>query len=128
MESLRITGQRPISGEVEISGNKNAVLPMIPALLLTDEECVLHNVPDIRDVRSMLTIAGELGAEFTFETLCASSAAIYARQQFQRSFAQKTAPASSLPLRLLQGAEKLNSILRAEMSSADAGSMVTFTD
>ena len=67
MESLRITGQRPISGDVTISGNKNAVLPMIPALLLTDEECVLHNVPDIRDVRSMLEIAGVLGAEFSFE-------------------------------------------------------------
>ena len=67
MESLRITGQRPIFGEVEISGNKNAVLPMIPALMLTDEECILHNVPDIRDVRSMLEIAGVLGAEFTFE-------------------------------------------------------------
>ena len=67
MESLKITGQRPISGEVRISGNKNAVLPMIAALLLTDEECVLHNVPDIRDVRSMLEIAGVLGADFTFE-------------------------------------------------------------
>ena len=67
MESLRITGQREISGEVRISGNKNAVLPMIAALLLTDEECVLHNVPDIRDVRSMLEIAGVLGADFTFE-------------------------------------------------------------
>ena len=67
MESLRITGQREISGEVRISGNKNAVLPMIAALLLTDEECVLHNVPDIRDVHSMLEIAGVLGADFTFE-------------------------------------------------------------
>ena len=67
MESLRIIGQRPISGEVKISGNKNAVLPMIAALLLTDEECILHNVPDIRDVRSMLEIAGVLGAEFSFE-------------------------------------------------------------
>ena len=67
MESLRITGQRPIFGEVKISGNKNAVLPMIAALLLTDEECILHNVPDIRDVRSMLEIAGVIGAEYTFE-------------------------------------------------------------
>ena len=57
MESLKITGQKPISGEVRISGNKNAVLPMIAALLLTDKECILHNVPDIRDVRSMLEIA-----------------------------------------------------------------------
>ena len=40
---------------------------MIAALLLTDEECVLRNVPDIRDVRSMLEIAGGIGADFTFE-------------------------------------------------------------
>ena len=67
MESLKITGQKPISGEVRISGNKNAVLPMIAALLLTDNECILHNVPDIGDVRSMLEIAEVLGADFSFE-------------------------------------------------------------
>lgn len=67
MLSLRITGGNPISGAVTVGGNKNAVLPMIAALLLTDEECVLYNVPDILDVRSMLDIAGTLGADFTFE-------------------------------------------------------------
>ena len=67
MESLRINGGRITGGEVTISGNKNAALPMIAALLLTDEEIVLHNVPDIRDVRSMLEIAGTLGAEYSFE-------------------------------------------------------------
>lgn len=40
---------------------------MIAALLLTDEEVVLDNVPDILDVRTMLDIAGELGADFSFE-------------------------------------------------------------
>ena len=58
MESLRIRGGRVTGGEVTVSGNKNAALPMIAALLLTDEEIILHNVPDIRDVRSMLEIAG----------------------------------------------------------------------
>ena len=67
MESLRINGGRVTGGEITVSGNKNAVLPMIAALLLTDEEVTLHNVPDIRDVRSMLEIAGTLGAEFSFE-------------------------------------------------------------
>lgn len=67
MESLRINGGRVTGGEVTISGNKNAALPMIAALLLTDEEIILHNVPDIRDVRSMLEIAGTLGAEYSFE-------------------------------------------------------------
>jgi UDP-N-acetylglucosamine 1-carboxyvinyltransferase len=67
MESLRINGGRVTGGEITVGGNKNAVLPMIAALLLTDEEVTLHNVPDIRDVRSMLEIAGALGAEFSFE-------------------------------------------------------------
>ena len=40
---------------------------MIAALLLAEEECVLRNVPDILDVRTMLDIAGELGAEFSFK-------------------------------------------------------------
>lgn len=43
---------------------------MIAALLLAEEECVLRNVPDILDVRTMLDIAGELGAEFSFKTTC----------------------------------------------------------
>ena len=66
-QSLQIKGGTITGGEVTVSGNKNAVLPMIAALLLTDEECVLRNVPDIRDVRSMLEIAGGIGADFTFE-------------------------------------------------------------
>lgn len=45
------------------SGSKNAVLPMIAAALLTEDEVVLENVPSIRDVDVMLEIAGEIGAE-----------------------------------------------------------------
>ena len=67
MRSLHVAGNAEIHGEVTISGNKNAALPMIAALLLTDEEVVLRNVPDILDVRAMLEIAGELGAEYRFE-------------------------------------------------------------
>ena len=67
MQSLRVKGGAEIRGSVTVSGNKNAALPMIAALLLTEEECVLRNVPDILDVRTMLDIAGELGAEFSFE-------------------------------------------------------------
>ena len=67
MRSLHVVGNAEIHGEVTISGNKNAALPMIAALLLTDEEVILRNVPDILDVRAMLDIAGELGAEYRFE-------------------------------------------------------------
>ncbi|MBQ9087816.1 MAG: UDP-N-acetylglucosamine 1-carboxyvinyltransferase [Lentisphaeria bacterium] len=67
IQSLQIRGGAFNGGSVTISGNKNAALPMLSAIMLTDEEVVLHNVPDILDVRTMLDIAGTLGAEFTFE-------------------------------------------------------------
>jgi UDP-N-acetylglucosamine 1-carboxyvinyltransferase len=58
-----IHGGRPLHGEIRASGSKNAVLPMIAAALLTDEEIVIENVPSIRDVDVMLEIAGQLGAD-----------------------------------------------------------------
>jgi UDP-N-acetylglucosamine 1-carboxyvinyltransferase len=67
MSRFIIHGGRPLSGEITASGNKNAVLPMIAAALLTDEEVVLTNVPDIRDVRSMLRILDHLGADVSHE-------------------------------------------------------------
>ena len=62
MSSLLIEGPAKISGEVRLGGNKNAVLPMIAAAMLTDEPVILHNVPDILDVRNMLELARVLGA------------------------------------------------------------------
>ena len=66
MRTLEIEGGAAIRGEVTVSGNKNAALPMIAASLLADGPVVLHNVPDILDVRTMLDIARELGAEVEF--------------------------------------------------------------
>lgn len=63
MPSLIIKGQQPLGGTIRVDGNKNAVLPMIAALMLTDEPCVLRNVPEILDVETMLDIARHLGAE-----------------------------------------------------------------
>ncbi len=67
MSHFVIHGGKPIKGQLRVSGNKNAALPMIAAALLTDEEVVLENVPDIRDVASMLEIAAYLGAEIQRE-------------------------------------------------------------
>ncbi|MDY0176789.1 MAG: UDP-N-acetylglucosamine 1-carboxyvinyltransferase [Lentisphaeria bacterium] len=67
MSSLRIRGVENISGQIEISGNKNAVLPMIAAACLCDEPLILHNVPDILDLRNMLQLANHLGVETQFE-------------------------------------------------------------
>ena len=61
MSTLEIKGGTPLCGSVQAVGNKNAVLPMIAAALLTHEPVVLENVPDIDDVHTMLAIAAEFG-------------------------------------------------------------------
>jgi UDP-N-acetylglucosamine 1-carboxyvinyltransferase len=61
MSHFIIAGGAPLSGEVTIAGNKNAALPIIAATVLTDSECVIENMPDIRDVDAMLEILADLG-------------------------------------------------------------------
>ncbi len=63
MEQFEISGGNRLKGEVRISGSKNAALPILAACILCDEETVLHNVPDLADVRSMLTLLGRLGVK-----------------------------------------------------------------
>jgi UDP-N-acetylglucosamine 1-carboxyvinyltransferase len=62
MDCFVIEGQQRLSGTITPMGNKNAALPLVAAGLLSSEELVLHNVPDIGDVRAMLTISERLGA------------------------------------------------------------------
>ena len=66
MESFLIKGGAPLHGEVEISGSKNAALPIMAATLLTDEPCVIRHVPDLSDTRFMAQILASLGAEVKF--------------------------------------------------------------
>ena len=63
MSTLLIEGGHPLSGSVEVEGNKNAALPLLAACLLTTEECVLTNVPRISDVEVMARLLLDLGAE-----------------------------------------------------------------
>ncbi|HEY8685770.1 MAG TPA: UDP-N-acetylglucosamine 1-carboxyvinyltransferase [Chloroflexota bacterium] len=63
MSKFIIQGGRPLSGEISVAANKNAVLPMMAACLLTDDDCFLDNVPGIADVVTMASILRELGAE-----------------------------------------------------------------
>src|SRR6476646_6695663 len=67
MDSLLIKGGVPLHGEVQISGAKNAVLPIMAATLLTPERCVIHRVPDLSDVKFMGQILTSLGAEVSVE-------------------------------------------------------------
>lgn len=62
MALLKVEGGRRLSGRIAVEGNKNSALPLIAACLLTDQECVLENVPRIRDVEVLLEIITGLGA------------------------------------------------------------------
>ena len=62
-ESFVIEGGRPLSGRVRAAGNKNGVLPILAACLLTDEPVDVSNVPRIRDVDTMLELLDGLGAD-----------------------------------------------------------------
>jgi UDP-N-acetylglucosamine 1-carboxyvinyltransferase len=63
MTTLLIEGGHCLSGRVHVEGNKNAALPLLAACLLTSEECVLTNMPRIRDVEVMAQLLVDLGAE-----------------------------------------------------------------
>lgn len=67
MDYLEIKGGNPLTGQVSISGSKNAVLPILAATLLTDETCVIRRIPDLSDVKHMANILQTLGAEVSFE-------------------------------------------------------------
>jgi UDP-N-acetylglucosamine 1-carboxyvinyltransferase len=62
MSKFIIEGGVPLSGTIRAAGNKNAALPILAACLLTDDEVVLHNVPRIADVDTMLGLLELLGA------------------------------------------------------------------
>jgi len=62
MDKLIIEGARKLHGEIRISGAKNAALPLIAATLLAPGWHVIHNVPDLRDTRTMLALLESLGA------------------------------------------------------------------
>lgn len=63
MQKLKITGGKPLHGEINIGGAKNAALPELFACLLTDEECRIDNIPQLRDIDSALSVLSSMGAE-----------------------------------------------------------------
>jgi len=67
MDRFIIRGGKKLHGTVHISGSKNAALPILVATLLTDEPCVLHRVPNLRDVRTTLKILEYLGKKVVYQ-------------------------------------------------------------
>ena len=66
MDKFVIHGGHRLTGEIEVSGAKNAAVALIPAVLLCDEPCILENVPDISDVSISLRIMSEMGAQVEY--------------------------------------------------------------
>ncbi len=63
MQQLKINGGHRLVGEIRASGAKNAALPILAASLLTADDLVLHNVPDLADVRTMLKLLAGMGVK-----------------------------------------------------------------
>lgn len=61
MEAFKIIGGKPLNGEVEVRGSKNAALPIISASLLSEKPVVLDNIPLIEDVFNLLKIIESMG-------------------------------------------------------------------
>ena len=66
MKKIVIEGNRPLTGEVMISGAKNSAVALIPAAILADSPVVLEGVPDIQDVHSLIEILEIMGAKIHF--------------------------------------------------------------
>jgi len=66
MKCFIIEGGRRLDGKVRASGAKNAILPIMAATLLTRQECVIHDVPELLDVATMADILTRLGVKVRF--------------------------------------------------------------
>ena len=63
MDKFLITGGSPLEGTIRVSGAKNSALPCMAAAILTDEEVVLENIPQVRDIETERKLLASMGAE-----------------------------------------------------------------
>jgi UDP-N-acetylglucosamine 1-carboxyvinyltransferase len=63
MERILVKKSPALKGSIRVEGSKNSVLPILAATLLSEEECILHDVPALKDVEVMCQLLTELGAE-----------------------------------------------------------------
>lgn len=63
MERIIVKKSLGLNGNIRVDGSKNSILPILAATLLTEEECVIHDIPDLQDVKVMCKLLEELGAK-----------------------------------------------------------------
>ncbi|MEA3345473.1 MAG: UDP-N-acetylglucosamine 1-carboxyvinyltransferase [Chloroflexota bacterium] len=91
MEQLIIEGGYSLQGTVAPSGNKNAAMPLLAASLLTDEPLILHNVPCVGDVRTVVNLMADLGVDVVNESehrIRAQASRVYKTSPDARLFSQ----------------------------------------
>lgn len=98
MDKFVIQGGVKLEGEVRISGAKNAALPLLAAMILADTPITLKNVPDLKDVRTLVKLIGGLGITMSYEgeTVIADTSTL--DNQFEPYELVKTMRASILVL------------------------------
>ena len=67
LDGFVIKGGKKLKGQVRVSGSKNAALPCLFAALLSDQESVIENVPDLKDIRTAVALLGQLGRRTEFD-------------------------------------------------------------
>ncbi|MBP7880569.1 UDP-N-acetylglucosamine 1-carboxyvinyltransferase [Acinetobacter sp. NIPH 1852] len=98
MDKFLITGGVKLEGEVRISGAKNAALPLLAAMILADSPITLTNVPNLKDVNTLVELIAGLGITMSYEgeTVCADASTL--DNQFAPYELVKTMRASILVL------------------------------
>ena len=90
MADLIVNGGKPLCGTITPSGNKNSVLPILCATLLTDDPVTLTNVPDITDLNKLVSFMQSQGSVITWDKL-------KAQMQIDHSRFKKTLASDELP-------------------------------
>jgi UDP-N-acetylglucosamine 1-carboxyvinyltransferase len=74
VDKIVIQGGKPLFGDVQISGAKNAALPILASALLTSGENIFHNIPDLMDIKTIKKLLKSMGVQFDGNETCKVSA------------------------------------------------------
>ena len=66
MQKLEVFGKYKLNGQIDISGSKNASLPVLAATLLSDKKIYLRNLPKVKDIETMINLLKSLGSKVKF--------------------------------------------------------------
>ena len=67
MQKLEVFGANKLKGQINISGSKNASLPILAATLLSGKKVFLNNLPKVKDIETMINLLQSLGSKIKFE-------------------------------------------------------------